>query len=88
MQVKADVPSDPYLIDFYDKQTLFLSHNSLHDVIFVIEANPTGNGDWREYRIQQVKADEKSMSFLMGFRYTGFVSVDADTKDTPWLVYE
>lgn len=89
-QVKAGVPSDPYLIGFYDKKTLTLSHNAVKDVTFTIEADPTGNGDWMEYRVQKVKAGEEwKFEFPEGFqaRWIRF-STDADTQATAWLTYE
>lgn len=89
-QVKAGVQSDPYLIGFYDKKTLVLSHNSSQDVIFTIEADPTGNGDWMEYRVQKVKAREKwKYEFPEGFqaRWIRFFT-DVDTQATAWLTYE
>lgn len=89
-QVKAGVSSDPYLIGFYDKKTLALSHNSAQDVTFTIEADPTGNGDWMEYLVQKVKAGEEwKYKFPEGFqaRWIRF-SVDTDTQATAWLTYE
>lgn len=88
-EIKANVPSDPYLIGFYDKRQLALSHQSDKDVTFTIEVDPTGNGDWMEYKIQQVKAGEEwSYEFPNGFqaRWIRF-SVDTDTKATAWLEY-
>lgn len=89
-QVKAGVPSDPYLIGFYDKKTLALSHDFTQDVTFTIEADPTGNGDWMEYLVQKVKAGEEwKYEFPEGFqaRWVRF-SVDTDTQATAWLTYE
>ena len=53
-QVKAGEKSDPYLCGFYDKKTLSLSHRSNGEVVFIIEADPTGNGDWMEYAARSV----------------------------------
>lgn len=89
-RVKAGMQSDPYLIGFYDKKTLTLSHNSTQDVTFTIEADPSGNGDWMEYRVQKVKAGEEwEFEFPEGFqaRWIRF-STDTDTQATAWLVYE
>jgi hypothetical protein len=49
-QVKKNIPSDPYLIAFYDTRTLYLSHNSAAKVKFRIEADPVGTGIWMAYR--------------------------------------
>lgn len=89
-EVKANVPSDPYLIGFYDKRQLVLSHQSDKDVMFTIEVDPTGNGDWMEYKTQQVKVGEEwSYEFPKEFqaRWIRF-STDADTKAKAWLEYQ
>ena len=89
-QVKAGVPSDPYLIGFYDKKKLALSHDAVQNVTFTIEADPTGNGDWMEYLVQKVKAGEEwKYEFPEGFqaRWIRF-SVDKEAKATAWLTYE
>lgn len=89
-EVKAGIPSDPYLIGLYDRKQLVLSHQSDKDVTFSIEVDPTGNGDWMEYKLQQVKAGEKwAYEFPEEFqgRWIRF-STDADTKATAWLEYK
>ena len=88
-EVKANIPSDPYLIGFYDRRQLVLSHQSDKDVTFTIEVDPTGNGDWMDYKTLPVKAGEEwSYEFPDGFqaRWIRF-SVDTDTKATAWLEY-
>ncbi|MBK7626531.1 MAG: hypothetical protein IPJ16_04915 [Bacteroidales bacterium] len=47
--VKSGIPSDAYLIGFYDKRRLQLSHHSGEKVKFRIEADPVGNGHWMKY---------------------------------------
>lgn len=89
-EVKAGIPSDPYLIGFYEKKQLSLSHQSDKDITFTIEVDPTGNGDWMEYFVQQVKAGEKwYYEFPKEFqaRWIRF-SVDTNTKATAWLEYK
>lgn len=88
--VKAGIPSDPYLIGFYDKKKMVLSHQSPQDVLFTIEVDPTGNGDWMEYLVQKVKVGEKwTYEFPKEFqaRWIRFYS-NTDTKATAWLTYE
>lgn len=88
--VKAGIPSDPYLIGFYDKKKIALSHQSPQDVVFTIEVDPTGNGDWMEYLVQKVKVGEKwTYEFPKEFqaRWIRFYS-NTDTKATAWLTYE
>lgn len=89
-EVKGGVPSDPYLIGFYDQKELILSHQSAGDITFTIEVDPTGNGDWMEYLVQKVKAGEKwTYEFPREFQARWIrLSADADTKATAWLTYK
>lgn len=89
-EAKAGIPSDPYLIGFYDKKILTLSHRSEKDVTFTVEADPTGNGDWMEFAAYTVRPGEKLVKeFPESFqaRWIRF-SVDRDTKATTWLDYK
>ena len=89
-EVKAAVPSDPYLIGFYDRKTLTLSHQAEKEVKVTAEVDPTGNGDWMTYAVYTVKPGEVSEQvFPPAFqaRWIRFVS-DSDVKITAWLRYE
>ena len=89
-QVKKGIPSDPYLIGFYDRKTLSLSHKSDKTINIRVEVDPTGNGDWMEYSVVSVKPGEKvDYTFPKSFqaRWIRFVS-DADTEATAWLEYK
>ncbi|MDR1938963.1 MAG: hypothetical protein LBQ73_10780, partial [Tannerellaceae bacterium] len=57
--VSAGIPSDPYLIGFYDQRSLTLSHRSATPVTFTIEADPTGDGHWIKYIQLTVEPGEK-----------------------------
>jgi hypothetical protein len=48
-EVKAGEHSDPYLIAFYERKHLQLSHTGNKSVGFTIEADPCGNGSWMSY---------------------------------------
>ena len=88
--VKAGVASDPYLIAFYDKKELALSHQSNKNVMITVEVDPTGNGDWMECASYTVKPGEKLVQQLpesFQARWIRFVS-DTDTKATAWLEYK
>lgn len=88
--VKAGVASDPYLIAFYDKKELSLSHQSDKNVVITVEVDPTGNGDWMDYASYTVKPGEKYVQQLpesFQARWVRFVS-DTDTKATAWLEYK
>jgi hypothetical protein len=89
-QVKAGEKSDPYLCGFYDKKTLSLSHRSNEEVVFIIEADPTGNGDWMEYAARSVKPGETwkhTFSDAFQSRWIRF-SAATDAVVTAWLEYE
>jgi hypothetical protein len=89
-QVNAGEKSDPYLCGFYDKKILSLSHQSDKDVVFTIEADPTGNGDWMEYAACTVKPGETwKHTFPETFqaRWIRFASGTA-ARVTAWLEYE
>lgn len=88
--VKAGVASDPYLIGFYDKRSLKLSHDSKEAVTFTIEVDPIGHGPWMNYRTVSVKPGETfEYSFPETFqsRWIRF-SADKDCSATAWLKYE
>lgn len=89
-KVKANVPSDPYLIAFYDKKTLTLKQESDKVVKLTVEVDPTGNGDWMVYETYQMEPGKEKKVVLpdeLQARWIRFVS-DADTQATAWLVYE
>ena len=86
--VKAGEASDPYLIAFYDQKNLSLTSDK--DATIRIEVDPTSNGDWMEYRTEQVKAGTPSTyQFPKVFqaRWIRFVS-DTDATVTAWLEYK
>lgn len=88
--VRAGVPSDPYLIGFYDDKTLTLSHKSDVPVTFTIEADPTGCGDWMKWQTVTVEpGKEWKFRFPDGFqaRWIRFTT-DKDTDATAWLIYK
>lgn len=88
--VEAGDVSDPYLIGFYDKKTLTLSHHSQKEVTFIIEVDPTGNGKWMKYTTLTVSPDEKLIHTLdsnFQARWIRF-SADTNTNVTAWLEYK
>ena len=88
--VKAGVASDPYLIGFYDRRSLKLTHNSKQAVSFRVEVDPIGHGPWMVYKTVTVKPGETfNFAFPEGFqsRWVRFVA-DKDCRATAWLKYE
>jgi len=88
--ISPGIPSDPYLIAFYDEKTLRISHNSPVPVTFIIEAEPTGHGPWMKYKEVVVNpAETFTFRFPVNFqaRWIRFVA-DKACKATTWLKYE
>lgn len=89
-KVKAGMPSDPYLIGFYDQRKLELTNHSDSEVRFTIEAEPIGHGPWMDYQEIKVGPGETySHEFPPSFqaRWIRFKS-DMDCEATAWLTYE
>jgi len=87
--VKPEVASDPYLIGFYDKRNLTISHDSKENVTFNVEVEPIGHGPWMVYKTITVKPGETfEYNFPNDFqsRWIRFVA-DKSCKATAWLTY-
>lgn len=88
--VKANVPSDPYLIGFYDQRSLTLSHDADTAVTFTLEVEPIGHGPWMKYREITVPANESvRYDFPDSFqaRWIRFAT-DKSCSATTWLEYK
>lgn len=88
--VKSGVASDPYLIGFYDKKSLEISHKSKESVTFKIEVEPIGHGPWMLFKKVNVKPGETfKYDFSDNFqaRWIRFVA-DKNCEATAWLTYE
>jgi hypothetical protein len=88
--VKAGAYSDPYLFGFYDKKTLKLSHDGQTDVVFTVEIDPSGDGEWVTYKKFNVKKGATLKHQFKDDAYGRWIrfSVDKDVKTTTWLDYE
>lgn len=87
--VKAGQVSDPYLIGFYDRKMLSVTHDAKDAVRFIIEVDPTGHGPWMLYKEITLQPGEKfEHNFPEAFqaRWIRFVA-DRDCIATTWLVY-
>ncbi|MGV8094016.1 MAG: hypothetical protein AB2L24_19305 [Mangrovibacterium sp.] len=88
--VKAGVPSDPYLIGFYDQRSLKITHGAGEPVSFKIEVDPIGHGPWMTYKGVTVKPGESFDFVFPGSfqsRWIRFVA-DKDCNATAWLNYK
>lgn len=88
-EIRAGVPSDPYLIGFYDKKKLQISHNNSKTVNYSIETDPTGQGPWMIFNKISVEPGETyEYDFPDNFssRWIRFTS-DTDCISTALLEY-
>ncbi len=89
-KVKADEPSDAYLIGFYDQKNLTISHQADRPVKFYIEVEPIGHGPWMIYMEVVIAPGETfDHEFSDGFqsRWIRF-RTDTDCQATTWLEYK
>lgn len=88
--VKADVPSDQYLMTGYDKKALMLSHSNAEKVTITVEVDPTGYGDWKRYQsFEVVPGMTTTHEFPDDFNaYWLRVVPSADTTGTAQLLYQ
>jgi hypothetical protein len=87
--VVKGIASDPYLIGFYDKKSLEISHDLDKEVEFTIEVEPIGHGPWMTFKKVKVGRGEVfKYDFPAGFqaRWIRFKS-DEDCNATTWLEY-
>ena len=87
-KVEAGVPSDPYLIGYYDKKTLTLSHGSDSAVEFSIELDPTGDGTWMKYSSVKVQPGQTWSSELPRGMFARWIRFTAGASTTATAVLE
>jgi hypothetical protein len=88
--VKAGENSDPYLIGFYDKRMLKLSHQAAQTVTFTIEVDPVGTGVWMKYKEVSVPAKGSITEIFpegLQARWIRF-RASKDCTATAWLSYK
>ena len=88
-KVVVGIPSDPYLIGFYDERKMSLSHNHTGDVTFIIEVNPIGYGPWMEYKRFKVAGGQTAEHQFPEDFEARWVRVIADKncQATAWFAY-
>lgn len=88
--VKADRPSDPYLMTGYDRKALALRHDQAEPVHIRVEVDVSGTGTWCSYRTFEVPADlTTSHTFPEAFQaYWVRTVADRDARVTVQLRYE
>ena len=88
-KVTKGIPSDPYLIGFYDKKALEISHSNPTPVKFTIQVDPIGHGPWMDYMEVEVQPGQTfTYAFPPSFqsRWIRFKASD-NCKATTWLTY-
>lgn len=88
--IEANVSSDPYLIGFYDKKKVSLSHDHSDVVKFTIEVNPMGHGPWMLYKEISVEPGQTVDHVFEDDFEARWVRLFADKacEATAWFVYE
>ena len=88
--VKANQPSDPYLLTGFDRKTVSLAHKAESAVLFKLECDVTGTGLWLPFREAKVPAGETvSLEFPEAYAaYWLRVQVNSDCQATCQLRYE
>jgi hypothetical protein len=88
--VKANVPSDPYLMTGYDKKRVMLSHQAATPVQMRLEVDLTGDGHWATYNQFEVAPGRTFLHvFPQAFSaYWVRVVADKDTTATALFTYE
>lgn len=86
-EVKAGVPSDPYLMTAYDQKSVELSATSAANI--TLEVDIDGTGLWLPYETFELDAGEcVSHDFREGFSaYWVRATSDTDTTATAWFTY-
>jgi hypothetical protein len=88
--VKADEPSDPYLMTNFGRKSVTLSHDQPASVRFTIQVDILADGSWFTYGTIEVPAGQSiDHQFPDGFS-AHWVRVTADraAKATAWFRYE
>jgi hypothetical protein len=88
--VKANTPSDPYLMTGFDKKSVTLSHQSQRAVNIAIEVDFTGNGEWHPFHTFTVPPG-KTIRHKFNDAFAAYwvrTVADRDTTATAQFVYE
>lgn len=88
--VQSNEKSDAYLFGFYDQRKLNINHDANTDVTFTIQLDPSGNGEWIDYKSLTVKPTE-NMEYIfpkdVEARWIRF-QVNKSCKATTFLNYD
>ncbi len=87
--VRAGVPSDPYLMTGYDQKSLTVSHEAAEPVSMAVEVDLTGDGHWVVYRTFEVPPGKEARHRFPDAYAACWLRVTAsrDCRATAWLDY-
>jgi hypothetical protein len=88
--VKANVPSDAYLLTGYDQKQIALSHAADQTVNVRVELDISGVGDWQPWKTIAVPAG-KTINEMFPAAMSAYwlrLVADQDCQATAWLTYE
>ncbi|MHC4591662.1 MAG: hypothetical protein ACYS8L_03085, partial [Planctomycetota bacterium] len=87
--IKADTPSDPYLMTGFDRKVLHLAHQAPEAVTFAVEVDFQGHGAWHAYERISVPAEGYTHhEFPAGFSaHWVRVIADKDCVATAYFTY-
>lgn len=87
--VKAQQTSDPYLIANYDQRSMELENEGTVNVSFTVQVDPTGDGQWLDYKTFEVNAGQHiKHRFPKSFQARWIrIKPDKETKATATFTY-
>jgi hypothetical protein len=88
--IRAGVPSDPYLMTNFGRKSVTLAHDSSQAVRFAIDVDFAGDGSWHRYAIVETPAGKETLHMFPDGFAAHWVRVTADYsgKATAWFRYE
>ena len=87
-EVKANEPSDPYLMSGYDKKRAEFSHKNAEPVVFRIELDICGDGRWTPWHEIEVQPGQTGKLDIPVDAYWGRVVSEKNTTTTAVFYYE
>ncbi len=85
--VKADIPSDPYLMFGYDRKTLALSHTASRAVNFTVEVDFGADNTWSECRRFTVPAGQTVRHVFPDAYNAHWVRLRTDTETAATAIF-
>ncbi len=89
-RIEAGQISDPYLIGFYDRKSVSLSHDQNSKVTFVLQVDPSGHGPWMDYLQVTIPPGEKTGHVFPEKFQARWIRIRSEKSctATAWFIYE